>query len=337
MASPRPPALDLAQLVEGVRACDRRVLGQAITLVESRSPAKRALAGELLEALSDVDDASSERIGISGVPGVGKSSFIDALGTHLTGSGHLVAVLAVDPTSPISGGSILGDKTRMARLARDPRAFIRPSPTSGTLGGVAARTRETMLLCEAAGFDVVLVETVGVGQSETVVEEMVDFFLVLMLAGAGDELQGIKRGILEIADMIAINKADGENLEPAQRARAEYAGALQLLRAKSAHWTPSAVCVSAKEGTGLAELWRAIEEHQHALRECGELQERRRTQLGRWMWQEIEDGLRLALEEDPRVQELARDLERRVRAGTALAPRAARLVLDALLRGRADS
>ena len=331
MTAGSPPALDLEQLIAGVRAGDRRVLGQAITLVESRAAAKRALAEKLLEALHTGEESRADRVGITGVPGVGKSTFIDALGTHLTGAGRRVAVLAVDPTSPLSGGSILGDKTRMARLARDPKAFIRPSPSSGTLGGVAARTRETMLLVEAAGFDVVLVETVGVGQSETVVEEMVDFFLVLMLAGAGDELQGIKRGILEVADLIAVNKADGENLAAAERARAEYQGALHILRPKGEHWTPTAVCVSAKEGTGLAELWTTIEEHQRALRECGELHERRSAQLGRWMWQEIGDGLQRALEADPRAQTLALKLEQRVRSGQALATRAAHEVLEEFL------
>ncbi len=327
-------ALELAELVDGVRAGDRRVLGQAITLVESRDTAKRALAVELLEALHTGEEPATDRVGITGVPGVGKSTFIDALGTHLTAAGRRVAVLAVDPTSPLTGGSILGDKTRMARLARDESAFIRPSPSSGTLGGVASRTRETMRLVEAAGFDVVLVETVGVGQSETVVEEMVDVFLVLMLAGAGDELQGIKRGILEVADLIAVNKADGDNLDAAQRARAEYAGALQLLRPKSEHWTPTALCVSALEGTGLTELWEAIEAHQRALRDSGALEERRRHQAGSWMWQEVEAGLRAALEEDGDVQARARELEARVRAGETLPTRAAEQLLELFLGRR---
>lgn len=327
-------ALELAELVDGVRSGDRRALGQAITLVESRDAAKRALAVELLEALHTGEEPATDRVGITGVPGVGKSTFIDALGTHLTAAGRRVAVLAVDPTSPLTGGSILGDKTRMARLARDANAFIRPSPSSGTLGGVASRTRETMRLVEAAGFDVVLVETVGVGQSETVVEEMVDVFLVLMLAGAGDELQGIKRGILEVADLIAVNKADGDNLDAAQRARAEYAGALQLLRPKSEHWTPTALCVSALEGTGLTELWEAIETHQRALRDSGAFEERRRQQAGSWMWQEVEAGLRAALEEDHDVQARARELEARVRAGETLPTRAAEQVLELFLGRR---
>jgi LAO/AO transport system kinase len=243
-----------------------------------------------------------------------------------------VAVLAVDPTSPLSGGSILGDKTRMARLASDPAAFVRPSPSSGTLGGVAARTRETMLLCEAAGHDVILVETVGVGQSETVVEDMVDFFLVLMLAGAGDELQGIKRGVLEIADLIAVNKADGDNLEAARRARAEYAAALGLLRPKCAAWTPQATCVSALTGDGLDELWATVEQHHAALAASGDLARRRAAQQRRWMWEEIHEGLRARLAADDAAQALARGLEAEVEGGELLAPHAARRVLDTFLR-----
>lgn len=333
MSSATPPALDLAQLVAGVTNRDRALLGRAITLIESEAPEKRALADELLQKLLE-HPGRSERIGITGVPGVGKSTFIDALGTHLTSLGKRVAVLAIDPTSPLTGGSILGDKTRMARLAQDPNAFIRPSPSSGTLGGVASRTRETMLLCEAAGYDVILVETVGVGQSEVVASEMVDFFLVLMLAGAGDELQGIKRGIFELADMIAINKADGENLPNAERARAEYAGALGLLRPRSANWTPPSVCVSALNGTGLPELWSRILEHQETLRNSGELEARRAEQLAQWMWQEVEDGLRRTLDKDRAAQQLAQRLESEVRAGKMIASRAARDILASFLGPR---
>jgi LAO/AO transport system kinase len=333
MNSATPPSLDMSQLLNGVLTRDRAVLGRAITLIESEAPEKRAQAEQLLQALLD-HPGKADRVGITGVPGVGKSTFIDALGTHLTARGHQVAVLAVDPTSPLTGGSILGDKTRMSRLSQDPNAFIRPSPSSGTLGGVAARTRETMLLCEAAGFDVVLVETVGVGQSEIVASEMVDFFLVLMLAGAGDELQGIKRGIFEIADMIAINKADGENRAEAERACAEYAGALQLLRPKSSAWTPPAVCVSALEGFGLEELWDSVMDHQRKLRENGELESVRAEQLARWMWQQVEDGLRRSIESDRSTQALARELEQEVRSGDRLAGSAAREVLDAFLGRR---
>ena len=324
------PGLDIEQLARGVRDGDRGLLGRAITLVESRAADKRAAGEELLERLLPFA-GKALRIGITGVPGVGKSTFIDAFGTLLTERGKRVAVLAVDPTSPITGGSILGDKTRMNRLAMNPAAFIRPSPSSGTLGGVASRTRESMLLCEAAGYDVVLVETVGVGQSETVVEEMVDFFLVLMLAGAGDELQGIKRGILEIADLIAVNKADGDNLRSAQAARLEYAGALQLLRPKHAEWSPTAVCISATTGTGLPELWETILEHQAKLAASGALAQRRAEQLGGWLWREVEDQLLHALRASEATGALSRDLEKQVSAGHLLPARAATRLLERFL------
>lgn len=324
------PELDIEQLAQGVRDGDRGLLGRAITLVESRAANKRAAGEELLERLLPFA-GKALRIGITGVPGVGKSTFIDAFGTLLTERGKRVAVLAVDPTSPVTGGSILGDKTRMNRLAMDPAAFIRPSPSSGTLGGVASRTRESMLLCEAAGYDVVLVETVGVGQSETVVEEMVDFFLVLMLAGAGDELQGIKRGILEIADLIAVNKADGDNLRSAQAARLEYAGALQLLRPKHADWSPAAVCISATEGSGLPELWETILEHQSKLAASGALARRRAEQLGGWLWREVEDQLLHALRASEATGALSQELEQQVSAGQLLPARAAARLLERFL------
>lgn len=316
------------ELSRGVLAGDRVALGRAITLIESESAEKRAQAEALVQSLPRAESLAL-RVGITGVPGVGKSTFIDALGTQLTTAGKRVAVLAVDPTSTLSGGSILGDKTRMTRLAHDERAFIRPSPSSGSLGGVARRTHETMQLCEAAGFDVILVETVGVGQSETVVEGMVDFFLVLMLAGAGDELQGIKRGILELADMIAINKCDGENQPAAAAARVEYEGALRLLRAKGPSWEPSAVCISATEGTGLPELWSAIEDHHEQLTKSGELAQRRSRQLRSWMWEIVEDSLLRALREDPRVAQLAPELEQLVLRGELLPGVAAAKLLSA--------
>ncbi|MCL4138948.1 UNVERIFIED_CONTAM: hypothetical protein GTU68_007559 [Idotea baltica] len=275
---------------------------------------------------------NSLRIGITGVPGVGKSTFIDALGTHLTELGHRVAVLAVDPTSPVTGGSILGDKTRMTRLSQDANAFIRPSPSSGTLGGVAMRTRESMLVCESAGFDIVLVETVGVGQSEVAVEQMVDFFLVLMLAGAGDELQGIKRGILEIADMIAINKADGDNKARAELARNEYASALHMLRPKSESWSPQALCVSALEGAGIGELWNQVLNHRAKLTTSGELEQRRQEQQGQWMWQDVEESLQNALRADTATHAMSLELEARVRTGEVLASAAARQIIQTFLR-----
>ncbi|MCB9913963.1 MAG: methylmalonyl Co-A mutase-associated GTPase MeaB [Planctomycetes bacterium] len=322
------PGVD--ELARGVLAGDRTALGRAITLVESAAEDKRAQALDLLRALPAPRE-STLRVGITGVPGVGKSTFIDALGMYLVERGKRVCVLAVDPTSARTGGSILGDKTRMARLARDERAFIRPSPSSGTLGGVARKTHETIQLCEAAGFDTVLVETVGVGQSETVVEGMVDVFLVLMLAGAGDELQGIKRGILELADLIAINKADGANVDAAAAARLEYEGALRLLRPKSPSWTPRAVCVSALRGTGLAELWALVEEHHAALGASGELAARRSEQLGRWMWELVEQALLRRLREHAGVRALAERLERDVRAG-AVPPEVAAAELLAAFR-----
>jgi len=306
-----------------VGAGDRAVLARAITLIESEQPAHAALAQEVLEALLP-KTGGAYRVGISGVPGAGKSTFIDALGTTLTSRGHRVAVLAVDPTSSISGGSILGDKTRMSTLSNDANAFIRPSPTSGTLGGVARKTRETILLCEAASFDVVLVETVGVGQSETIVAGMVDFFLVLLIAGAGDELQGIKRGILEVADMLAINKADGDNRSRATRAQASYQSALRLMRGDGA---PPVVTCSAIEKTGLDELWAMVVESRSRLEAAGEFQRKRQVQQVQWMWDLVEDGLRRALRSDPELSTLTSDLEDAVGKGRATPGAAALKIL----------
>ncbi|NOK11235.1 methylmalonyl Co-A mutase-associated GTPase MeaB [Corallococcus exercitus] len=313
--------------VDGVRAGDRAVLARAITLVESEHPKHAGLAQEVLTKLLP-HTGRSRRVGISGVPGVGKSTFIDALGMHLVGNGHKVAVLAIDPSSSITGGSILGDKTRMYRLAREQAAYIRPSPSSGTLGGVARKTRETLLLCEAAGFDVVLVETVGVGQSETVVADLVDFYLVLMLAGAGDELQGIKRGILEVADMVAINKADGDNLPRATRARAEYRAALHLMRPGA---EPVVTTCSAMEGTGIDTLWASVEDVVAKREASGELLHRRTQQQVGWMWAMVHDGLRAALRAHPEVAALVPVLEQAVREGRATPTSAALRVLGAFL------
>ncbi len=294
----------LADYLAGIEAGDRAMLARAITLVESRRPAHRALARDLLAAVLERADpvrSGARRIGITGVPGAGKSTFIDAFGTMLTRQGHRVAVLAVDPSSSRSGGSILGDKTRMARLAVDPSSFIRPSPSSGALGGVARMTRETMLLCEAAGFDVVLVETVGVGQSEIVVAGMVDFFLVLMLPGAGDELQGIKKGVLELADLIAVNKADGDNRLRARQAAAHYRRALSILEPADPDWRPPVRLVSALEGTGLEALWAEIEAHRQVLGD--RLEAKRGEQQVRWLWSLLEARI-----EDRLRQELADEL-----------------------------
>ena len=306
----RLPALE--DLIEGVRAADRAMLGRAITLIESSRPDHGDLAQQLLTALLPHTGAA-HRVGITGVPGVGKSTFIEALGTNLTEAGRRVAVLAVDPTSSRTGGSILGDKTRMAHLANDPRAFVRPSPTSGELGGVNRMTRETMLLCEAAGYDVVLVETVGVGQSETVVADMVDFFLVLMLPGAGDELQGIKKGIIELADMIAVNKADGANEQRARQAAAEYQMAMHMMVPASPNWTPPVVTCSGLTGEGLETLWDQVLLQRRLLSESGELDERREEQRVRWMWSMLDDHLVAMLHANPEVSRLLPLLEREVR------------------------
>jgi LAO/AO transport system kinase len=316
--------LDVQAYVDGVRGGDRSVLARAITLIESEHPRHAALAQEVLERLLP-DTGGAARIGVSGVPGAGKSTFIDALGTMLTEKSHRVAVLAIDPTSSVSGGSILGDKTRMGALSIDPNAFIRPSPTSGTLGGVTRKTRESILLCEAAGFDVVLVETVGVGQSETIVAGMVDFFLVLLIAGAGDELQGIKRGILEVADMLAINKADGDNKPRAIRAQASYQSALRLMRPDA---VPPVVTCSALEKTGLDELWVTVMEEWNRLEGSGELAEKRRGQQVQWMWDMVEDGLRRALRADPAIATLLAELEEGVAHGRATPSAAAWRVLE---------
>lgn len=321
--------LERDDYVRGVLAGDRAVLARAITLVESELPSHEALAQDVLAGVL-ARTGGARRLGVSGVPGVGKSTFIDAFGMYLRSLGKKVAVLAIDPSSSVTGGSILGDKTRMARLSREPDAFIRPSPSSGTLGGVARKTRETMLLCEAAGFDVVIVETVGVGQSETVVADMVDVYLVLMLAGAGDELQGIKRGILEVADVLAINKADGENVIRAQRARAELSAALHLLRGGAA-WEPPVLTCSAAESTGLDAIWEKLEAHRALGVSSGTLDARRRRQSIDWMWAMIEDGLRASLRNRPDVAALIAALEREVGADAVPATTAARRVLEAFL------
>jgi len=290
-------------LVYGVLAGDRASIGRALTLVESRYPGHRAEATALLDDLLP-HAVESHRVGITGVPGVGKSTFIEALGGRLTGAGRRVAVLAVDPTSTITGGSILGDKTRMLRLANDPSAFVRPSPSAGTLGGVTRTTRESMAVLEAAGYDVVIVETVGVGQSETVVAGMVDFFLLLMLPGAGDELQGIKKGVLELADMIAVNKADGDNVPAARTAARDYSAALRLTQPTSPTWTPPVVTCAGLSGDGLDEVWAQVEAHREALIGSGEWTERRRAQRLAWMWSMVEDRLLVGLRSDPAVLSL---------------------------------
>jgi LAO/AO transport system kinase len=306
--------LDLTSLARGIRAGERAVIARAITLVESRRADHQKTARRLVQELLPAT-GKAVRVGITGAPGVGKSTTIDALGTFLTGRGNQVAVLAVDPSSARSGGSILADKMRMARLGNDPRAFVRPSPSSGTLGGVAAKTRESMLILEAAGYDIVLVETVGTGQSETMVADMTDFFLVLMLPGAGDEMQGLKKGVVEIADMIAINKADGDNLTRAKAAAAEYRAALHILTPRSASWSPPVVTYSALTGHGIGELWDAVLDHRARTSKSGELDAHRREQQVKWMWAMLEDRIFARLRSDPAIRARLPRLEAAVAEG----------------------
>jgi LAO/AO transport system kinase len=318
-----------ATLDDAILAGERAALARAITLAESRRADHREQAQDLIQRLLP-RTGGALRVGITGVPGVGKSTAIDALGTYLTAKGHKVAVLAVDPSSSRTGGSILGDKTRMARLAVDPNAYIRPSPSSGTLGGVAAKTRETMLLCEAAGFDIILVETVGVGQSETAVADLTDFFLVLMLPNAGDELQGIKKGIIELADMIAVNKADGNGANAARAAAAQYRAALHILAPASALWSTPVVTISGLTGEGLDALWTKIMDH-HARHEAkGLIAERRRRQDVKWMWAMVQDRLQAKLRHDPALKARTPELERAVAAGELTATLAADEIAKAL-------
>ena len=318
------------ELAEQVRTGDRRALAQAITLIESTRDDHRRAAETLLEALLP-HTGKAIRLGISGVPGVGKSTFIESFGQHLIEAGKRVAVLAVDPSSQISGGSILGDKTRMEQLAQAPQAFIRPTPTAGTQGGVARRTREAMLACEAAGFDVVLIETVGVGQSETAVADMVDMFLLLLLPGSGDELQGLKRGIVELADLVIVNKADGDLLDAAGRVAGEYANALHLLRPATPHWTSRVVTCSALEGTGVGEIWQIVEEYRNAMATEGAFEDRRSQQVRTWMWREVDDSLLASFRANPGVGARISELEAQVEAGS-LTPAAAAQALLAAFR-----
>jgi len=315
-------------LVDGVLSGDRAAVGRAVTLVESTTPDHRADARRLLDALAP-HAGGAQRVGVTGVPGVGKSTFIEALGSMLTAVGHRVAVLAVDPTSTVTGGSSLGDKTRMPRLSNDPSAFVRPSPSAGTLGGVTRSTRETMMVLEAAGHDVVLVETVGIGQSETVVAAMVDFFLVLMLPGAGDELQGIKKGVLEMADLIAVNKADGDNVPAARTAVRDYSSALRLTHPTSPTWNPPVMTCSGQNGDGLEDLWGRIADHRSLMTATGEWDDRRRAQRLAWMWSMVEDRLLDSLRADPAVLGLLMAAEAEVLDGLTTPSAAAERLLEA--------
>lgn len=319
---------DVAALAEGIAAGDRRSLARAITLLESTRPAHRDDADALVAALLPATGASL-RIGISGPPGVGKSTVIEALGLHVVDRGHRLAVLAVDPSSTVSGGSILGDKTRMMELGRRPEVFIRPSPGGGELGGVARRTREAMLACEAFGHDVVIVETIGVGQSEVAVADMVDVFVMLASPGGGDELQGIKRGIMELADLVVVNKADGDLAAAAGRTAADYRNALHLLRPRWRAWTPRTMTCSALEGRGVAELWDELERFRTAVTGSGELTEHRAAQAVAWLWTELRGGLVDRLRAAPAVRALLPEVEAEVAAGRLAPVAAARRVLDA--------
>ncbi|MFG2297737.1 methylmalonyl Co-A mutase-associated GTPase MeaB [Streptomyces sp. NPDC048603] len=323
-----PPRIDIEAYAKGVLDGKRAQIARAITLVESTRADHRVLAQRLLTELLP-HAGGARRIGISGVPGVGKSTFIDAFGTMLTGLGHRVAVLAVDPSSTRTGGSILGDKTRMERLAVDPSAFVRPSPSAGTLGGVAKATRESMIVMEAAGYDVVLVETVGVGQSETTVAGMVDSFLLLSLARTGDQLQGIKKGVLELADVLAVNKADGPHERDAKAAARELSGALRLMHPADAAWTPPVLTCSARESTGLDELWARLEAHRELLSGTGRLAAKRAAQQVEWTWSMVREALLERLHAHPGVRGVAPDLEAAVRAGEVTATSAADRILAA--------
>lgn len=302
-------------------------MARAITRLESTRDADRETGQAILDALI-AESGDAIRVGITGPPGVGKSTLIEALGLHLIDRGKRVAVLAVDPSSPVTGGSILGDKTRMERLAVRPEAFIRPSPSSGALGGVADRTREVMLLCEAAGYDVVLIETVGIGQSEVAVSSMVDFFLVMLLPAGGDELQGIKKGVVELADALVVNKADGPMKSVAERTRADYGGALELIRSSSEAWRPRAMVVSALESTGIAEIWETVLEHHQLMAASGQFDLRRREQSRAWMWKLLENGIDRAFREQPGMHDAIKREEEAVAAQKTTPAAAARTLLE---------
>ncbi len=320
--------LSAQEYIDGVLAGDRMLLARAITLVESGSGAHQELAQEVLTALLP-RRKPAQRLGITGVPGAGKSTFIEALGTHLTGQGHQVAVLAVDPSSSLTGGSILGDKTRMEKLAADPGAFIRPSPSGGTLGGVARKTRESIVLFEAAGYDVILVETVGVGQSEVLVRSMVDFFLLILISGAGDELQGIKKGVVEIADAILINKADGKGRQAALLARSEFERVLHYLRPATEGWQPRAFTASALQDDGVREMWDVVQEFDQMTRKSGIHDRRRANQERQWLQDLVREGLIDLFQAHPRVREQMAELEDKVSRGELPATSAAWILLDA--------
>jgi LAO/AO transport system kinase len=320
---------DPKKYIDGVIEGNRRILAKTITLIESSLDTHREMSRRILEKLQP-RSGGAVRLGITGVPGVGKSTFIESFGLYLVEKGHRVAVLAVDPSSTRSGGSVMADKTRMEKLSVHPNAYIRPSPSGGALGGVAVKTRESMLVCEAAGFDVMIVETVGVGQSEITVASMVDFFLVLMLAGAGDELQGIKKGVLEIADAIAVNKADGDNMKKAEQARNAYEYALHLLTPVSSLWSPPVLTCSAKDMTGIRQIWETVLNHRKKLIDAGELDLKRKKQALAWMWSLVEEGLRERFRKNPEVKKCLRKISGKVEDGAMTPTIAAEELLSCL-------
>jgi len=321
--------LDPDYYVTGVRAGSRKVLAKTITLIESALEAHQALTATVMERLLPYT-GNSIRLGITGVPGVGKSTFIESLGMHLISLGHRVAILAVDPSSVRSGGSIMGDKTRMEKLALEENAFIRPSPSGGTLGGVSRKTRESMLVCEAAGYDVIIVETVGVGQSEVSVASMVDFFLLLILAGAGDELQGIKRGIVELADAIAVNKADGDNIDKALNAKKMYENAIHLFAPSESGWTPRVLTCSALTAIGIDTIWTMVQTYRDTMTATGAFQYKRQQQALEWMGQLLEDGIKDWFYNIPEMRRLMPELTNAVAKGTTTPTAAVKKMLDAL-------
>lgn len=326
-------SLDPAEAACAIRSGDRRAMARAITRLESTREVDYEVGQAILEALIQ-DSGNAIRVGITGPPGVGKSTFIEALGMHLVDQGKRVAVLAVDPSSPVSGGSILGDKTRMERLSVRPEAFIRPSPSGGSLGGVAHRTREVMLLCEAAGYDVILIETVGIGQSEVAVASMVDFFLVLLLPSGGDELQGIKKGVIELADALVVNKADGAMAETARRTRVDYASALDLIRAAQDDWRPRALMASAAQGEGISEVWDTVLEHHELVRASGRFEARRRSQARDWMWRLVDDGIARAFRAQAGMTDAIEREEEAVQGQQTTPAAAARALLARFLGDR---
>lgn len=327
------PQWSVEQYAEGIRAGDRVALGRAITLIESTRPDHQVLAQQLLGLLADTSSEHTLRLAITGAPGVGKSSFIEALGVRAVEEGRRVAVLAIDPSSAVSGGSILGDKTRMERLSASERVFIRPSPAGSSLGGVARKTRETIRLVEAAGYELVLIETVGVGQSEIAARHIADIFLLLLLPGAGDELQGIKRGIVEMADLLVVNKADGERLQLARQAQGYYRNAVRLLPPHPSGWTPRVLTCSSTEGSGIAEVWQAVQDCLHQFQDSGYFAHQRQQQALYWLRESIEDGLHQGFYQHPAVRTLLPTLEAEVAAGRLSPFAAAEQVLTAYYSG----